>query len=281
MGRYQKFMHNRKGLRKTVNTAGKVVKYGAQGLGAIGTVANLAQKVAGLVSVINAEKKRFAITTSLATVAQYNQTGAATAINGCFVSDITPTPAQGVAYNQHEGSSIKLTSSYFKIQLYTQSAVSLPPVKVKIWIFAVKGSPINIATFVTNTFQTNPFLTTASYANVINDYNSPLDPDFFGTYSVLFQKEYLLPSCDVAGVLNIKDITIPMRYGGVQGKGKHIRFQDNATTVMDGQMIMIIMSNAGNSNAANVGVAAGGVPVTAVNTGQYLNIAGMHYYYDN
>lgn len=240
---------------------------------------NLAKKVASLASMVNAEKSRVDFTISSVLVGQYNQTAAAVASDASYIADITPIPSQGDTVTSRQSASIKLHSSFMKIQFYQEGNNAINPIRGNIWFFLVKGTPQVPATFKTNVFTPNPCLTGASYANLIYDYNCNLNPDYFGQYKILRRIPFTVqPSSVSASQVMIKDVIIPWKW--FRGKGHHIRYNANTTTVTDGQIIMFIHVDNGNIGGT-AGVANSGVPVTTTNSGLFMNYDIKHYYYDN
>lgn len=229
---------------------------------------------------INAEKKRL-------TMVQYSTAGTqgANVVGqnyntnvGYIVQDITPKPAEGVTFYQRSGSSIKLSSSYFMFQTYQQSETA-QAIGLDLYVVLVKGSPVtDLNAFVQNMFTYNPFIIT-NYTNTY-DTNSPLNPDYFGTYRILRKKKIYVKSDNnlTDDPIQIVNAKMGMKYA--RGQGHHIRFDKDTTTVRDGQLLMIVLASNGNCGAS---VNSGTVPVTSstTNTGLVFNYNITHYFYDN
>lgn len=223
-------------------------------------VAGLALKVAKLYSMLNTEKKRFDISNNSQLVAQL-------AINasGTYALDVTPIPAQGVAFNQRTGSSIKPHSAIHKFQFWSQSATTVQATKFRIEFWHNKGPTTSAAAALSEIYN-------VSTGSGIIDYNSQMDPDYTGTYTRFFRKNYVLPAPQYNGQVQIKDIVIPLRLK------KHVRFNDNSTTVTDGQIIMFILADSGNLSTVST---ATNVPVLTALSGMLFNQDLKYYYYDN
>lgn len=176
-----------------------------------------------LKNMINAEKKRINISylTNLA-VGQVIGNG-----NGFYAVDVTPTPASGTNVDQRSGASIKLSASHFTFMIQ-QDTATVNKVKLHCYLYQIKGVPYSSAsTFVTDHWQANTFISGAS----IVDYNSDMDPDHYNNAKLLKQWTMTLPN-DQVSQTTIKQYKTGIKYNG--GQGHHIRFENNATTVVQG-----------------------------------------------
>nr|UOF78977.1 capsid protein [Cressdnaviricota sp.]UOF82589.1 capsid protein [Cressdnaviricota sp.] len=224
---------------------------------------NIARDVSTLKSIINSEKKNYIITSSSLTGAQcYGASG-----SGHYVVDITPIPAQGNTDITRNGDSIKVCSAFIKFQIYEQ-ANSTHPMKGKIIIMQVLGTPQTASTFMTNIIKPNPML-----SNSIYDYNSSYNPDFRGQYKHIVTR-YFGYNDNYSSSLAIKDVTIKLKLN------HHVRFTANTTTVADGQYVMIVLFDSGNSHASEITTTTG-APVTGALTGAVFHYNATFYYYDN
>lgn len=230
----------------------------------------LYNEVQQLKKAINAEKKRIDDTaTSNTAIGQVIQNTA-----GYYVNDITPIPASGSGYSQRSGASIKLTASHFIFQLTSQSAL-VSPMKVIIELYLIKGTPYGSPVdFVNAAFEATPFVGGAS----IIDYNSQYDPDKFGTWTKLKSKKIFFNPVNYSGQKMIRTVHFGIKYN--KGQGHHIRFSDDTTTIMNGQLLLLVRSDSGNAHSSSASTLTG-IPVTAVNTGFTINWDINHYYYDN
>lgn len=233
----------------------------------------MAKDVSMLKGMINSEKKNYPIVVQSQAVGQVNINA-----NGYYSADITPTPAQGTTSVTRNGNSIKLHSSFIKFQ-FSQMANTSNPIKLRIYIVLVKGIPSIIpTTFPTTMLEANPFVTGAG---AIYDYNSSLNPDYFGTYKILRTKTLTLKADNAASFNSITNVSLPMKY--FRGKGHHIRFaSDGSQTIADGQLLMIVTADNGNVNAGTASTLSG-QPTNgqAVTTGAYMDMNLNHYFYDN
>jgi len=221
-------------------------------------VAGLALKVAKLYSMLNTEKKRFDVALNGVVVAQesLNASGVATV-------DITPIPVQGVAFNQRTGSSIKVHSSIMKVQMWQQTNnTHTTRLRVEYWLN--KGPTISAALLLTQLYN-------ASSASGIIDYFSQLDPDYTGTARRILQRKFINKP-QFQAEISVTDMIVPMRYK------HHVRFDDNSVTVTDGQLVMFIFADTGNSNA--VVSTLSNVPILTALSGLIFNMDQKYYYYD-
>jgi len=243
----------------------RYAKYAYRGLTTAGRALQVASSVANMV---NAEKKRFELTV-VTTISQFN--GATTANYYC--ADITPYPATGAGVNQRAGSSIKLTSSFFKFKFWSMTSCT-SPMKMKYYLLQVLGAPQATATVAVQFLQPDQL----NSATVI-DYDSPIDPDYYGQYRIIRKGNFYVPAANIASQVVIKDTTLGIKYN--RGKGHHIRFNDNTTTISDGQLVLIVVADSGNASGGTATTATGNVPVKAINTGMNMSVDYMYYYYDN
>lgn len=242
-------------------------------------VSAIARDVSMLKNVINSEKKRFNIATGVNAIqiGQYAWNGSVNS-NAYFQLDITPTPSEGLTYSTRNGASIKLASSFMQLQFYQQSATQ-HPMKFIIEIFLTKGQsqPTNSSTAF-QVFQANKFIANEQSGTAIIDYNSERHPDYFNNYKRLYKKTvYMIPDA-TSSMVAIKNVKIPIKWMG--GRGHHIRFAGDSTTVNQGQLVMYVRCDSGNAGGTAGGI-TNAAPVTAANTGAQLQYDIVHYYYDN
>lgn len=225
-----------------------------------------------LKSVLNPEKKTFQITNTLIPVGQTIGNS-----NGFYAFDCTPLPAQGTTSVTRNGNSIKLHSSYLRFQVSQQAAVT-NPIRIRIRMDLVKGTPQAVGTWPSTVLEANPFIS----GGTIYDYNSNNNADYFGTYKTIFQRQYLIKQDSISGGNSITDIKIPLKY--FRGKGHHVRFAaDGSVSVSDGQLIVFITADNGNASAAVPVTTLFGVPIgaSAVSTGVTVSWNIIHYFFDN
>lgn len=238
-------------------------------------VGKLVKDMLWVKSVLNPEKKRIEYSYK-GTVGQLDPV--ATNQRGWLVADITPTPNEGVGYMQRTGASIKLHSSYWHFQ-FIQMSDCVSTVKGEIYIVKIVGasyaSGTLISQFANNMFQTNPFINGAAVA----DYNSSLNPDYFGTYRIIKRKRFIVKSDNTTSEKQLTDVRIPLKYN--RGQGHHIRFDKDTNNLMDGQLMMVIVLDRGNNNTTIGAVGFSGVADAGTNTGLYIAYNRQDYYYDN
>lgn len=263
---FKKAYYGKNAARKRKNTVKAVkkgIKYAKQGYA-------LATQVAKMAQMINAEKKRYTLTTTGSGISQcYGATSA-----GYLINDITPVPAQGTTSVTRNGASIRLHSSLFKMQIFHQSATTAP-MKIQMYIVKIKGPYQVASTWITNAFQLNPFVLNAGSPAII-DINSNFNPDYFSGFQIIQKKTLYIPVDSYSGVQTIKTYNIPLRY-----KNHHVRFQaDGSSTPSIGQIFLVLLADSGNSSGVTASTLTN-VPVTAVNTGCLVDYQIQHYFYDN
>lgn len=239
----------------------------------------LAKDVLQLKNVINAEKKRYDIASfSTATqLGQYAWNGTVNA-NAYIHLDITPSPSQGTSNSSRNGSSIKLSSSYMQFMLY-QQANTAHPMRVCFEIFLVKaGYEANNSTQAFKIFEANQWIANEQSGTAIIDYNSERKVDYYDQYKCLYRKTVVLQPDSTSSMVSIKNVKIPIKW--MRGKGHHIRFAGDGTTISNGQLILFIRADSGNAGSTAGGITTA-APVTGANTGAQIQYDIKHYYYDN
>lgn len=227
-------------------------------------------EVAALKKVINAEKKQINTnyTTNLA-VAQVNGNA-----SGHYAGVFNPSPASGSGSVQRTGASIKLHSFYMNMQITGQSAM-VAGMKLIYEVYLIKGTPYATpADFVTNVFQPTQFIS----GNTTYDMNAQYDPDFFGRFQKIYSKRIYMQPDSTTSMVNVKTIRFGGKYFG--GKGHHLRFDNDTSNLINGQLLYVIRTDRGNCSTSTASTLTG-IPITAVNTGVTINWVCSHYYYDN
>lgn len=228
-------------------------------------VPQLTRDVLMLKKMVNAEKKRIVQNNGGYTVGQCSVNG-----QGFLAFEVTPVMSQGNTNSTRNGSSIKLNSSYMKLQFLHQSNTT-QPIRLKCYLISVPGLPTtNITGFINNMFSANPFIT----GGTIRDYNSQPNPDFFRQYRIIRKTSVYLPPDNYSGAMSIKDVAIPVKF-----RNHHVRFNGDTDTITAGQLIFLVMADSGNMGGTTSTL--GNIPVTGASTGAILNYNIIHYYYDN
>nr|UOF80450.1 capsid protein [Cressdnaviricota sp.] len=232
-------------------------------------IAQIMKDVSLLKTMVNAEKKHYF------NVSQGNllaQCSGATG-QGLYNQDITPIPSQGTTSTTRVGNSIKMHSSMMKLQFYQMSACT-QPVRVRLVIFKVKGSPQTVSTFVANVFELNQFVLNSGSPAIV-DLNSSFNPDFYGTFQIVVDRKYTIKPDQFSGQQSIRSIDIPLKWN------HHVRFAtDGSQTLSDGQLILVLLADSGNWDASTASTLTN-VAVPAVSTGLSFDYSIMNYYYDN
>lgn len=226
-------------------------------------VNQIVSDVAMLKRLINAEKKRLTVGVNNTFVGQVNGNS-----SGMYIYDITPTPSQGVTAETRNGASIKWTSGYLQLQFIHMSATQ-STIKGRIYIIKSKDVT-NTSTVQQQFLNPSPFITSTS----IWDYNSTREQDYYKDYSVLAARNFTV-SCDqVSGQTVQRVVKMPLKFG------HHVKFNDNTTTLTDGQVFLMIVTDSGNISTVTAST-VGNISVTAVNTGLNLCWSMTNYFVDN
>lgn len=188
---------------------------------------------------------------------------------GNYCVDITPTPASGSGFSQRTGKSIKAVAMCLEYQL-VQQANCVGPRRFKLFIGQTVGTPI--PPLGANSIQTN-FLEANPITTMI-DYNSNRDINFFQRFKVLACKKIYLKDDSIASQAQITTGKIAMKLN------HHIQFDDNTTTVTNGQLFWFIVADAGNWNSS-VDSTLANVAVTGNQTGASFQTYTRFWYVDN
>jgi hypothetical protein len=216
---------------------------------------NIVKDVKFLKSVLNPEKKTFQYTNTDQGLGQCSGN-----VSAFYVSDITPLPAQGTTSITRNGNSVRLHSSYCKFQFQQQSANVQSPMRLKIQVIQVMGTPYTSlgGLAIPAMYNANSFIT----GGTIIDYNSDRNTNTFGTFKVLREKRITLPANIISGQHMVKTISFGMKY-----KSHHVKFAlDGSQTIQSGQILLLILADNGNSSTGTASTLAG-TQATAVKTG--------------
>ena len=260
-------------------------------------VNRIVKDVKWLKSLVNAEKKRFKFSETDAPVGQLNclDTNPLNVRDGSYIEHISCNPVQGAGYNQRNGASVKLHSSHLQFQITNQGQAEPNGIRGKVLIFTTRGQavPAGAPTFAfrNEMFVGNQFITGAQ-ADIF-DYNSNYNPDFFRNWKMIKTKHFYLPPVEAISnitsgsdqypqrrVLNFK---MGMKYNN--GKGMHVRWSKDTSTMEYGQLLIVIQVNRGNMSldenipAGEIGGVTAGT--LRLNSGIKVSYNGVHYYYDN
>lgn len=224
--------------------------------------------VAYLKSVLNPEKKKHQQNFTDGLVGQCNGN-----LSAYFILDVTPNPAQGTTSITRNGNSIKLHSAYLKMQFQNQAASNVNPMRLRVMLIQVIGQPITSnSVFVERFLKPNSFIPGVD----IYDYFSDRDEEAFKQFRVLRSKNVYIKANQHSGQQSITNIGCGIKY-----KNYHVKFAaDGSTTVMDGQMFLLVLADSGNVASATTSTLTG-TAVTATNTGAYVQMDLTNYFYDN
>lgn len=224
----------------------------------------LAADINILKSMINSEKKRITVANNNLGIGQVANNN-----SGHFLLDITPNPTQGSGFNQKTGSSIKLHATHFDFQFSGQTN-TVSGIKIRIDIIKVIGQPFSTVSDILGKFVVpNSFLSGSIY-----DINSNRDPDYFRNFRILKTKYVYLQPDQTTGDIVVKQCSLGLKY-----KNHHVRNNDNDPTLSQGQILLMIRADRGNSGGSVSTIT--GIPITQAATGATFAYEYTHYFYDN
>lgn len=230
------------------------------------SVSTLKRKVYQLSSTLKPEKKHKTVSAAGLLVGQINVNASA---YGAY--DITPLCASSTTYGGRSGSRIRLVSSYIQMQLFGQGSTT-SNIRGRILVFKTSTPQTSPGTFVANMLNYNSF---AGGGFSIVDYNSSYNPDFFRDWKLIREKKFMYRPDNITNQNMILSLAVPLKYN--KGKGHVIQYNKDSNTLVDGQILMVILLDNGNVGAVST---LTNVPIIAANTGLNLNYNVEHYYTD-
>lgn len=267
-------------IKKTVKAGKRFVKQryniGGKKKGGLNIQA-IAQDVAGLARMINAEKKIYSISSSneLALAVGVGQVNAT--VSGTRIFDISPLIEQNVSASGRTGDSLKITSAYFQFMVSQQAnCVIGNRCSIELWHYN-GGAVISVADVATHLFKPTVFST-------VIDYQSARNEDFIGDFRLARRMVVNIPAEQVSGSRTVRYINMPIKFN--KGKGHHIRYTGSTITnnpltdIANGRSQLFLIYRAESGNRSSV-VSTLNVPQTGITTGLEVTASYTMYYYDN
>lgn len=193
--------------------------------------------------------------------------------NAYFASEISPLIVSGTGVDQRIGSMISLCSGHMSLQMRQMSAATAP-VKMVFYVIMARGYNDNLpGDVVTSLFNTNNYIGAGTQ---IYDTGSEMNIDQVANYRILRRFRVNLKADQFSG----QQMPVQLNVGFKFKKPIKIRYQGNLSTVINsGRLFLLGFSNNGNASTTTASTLAN-VPVTAVNTGQFINYNIKWYYTD-
>lgn len=210
-----------------------------------------------------------------------NTSGAGNVVGQCNINasaygayDITPLCASSTTYGGRTGSKIVLTSSYIQMQ-FSDQANRNSPIRGSIYIFKTMEPQSSPGTFTASMFNYNPF---AGGGFSIIDYNSNYNIDQLQNWKLIRKKNFIHKPDSVTNQVGVSSFTIPLKYN--KGKGHLIQYDKDSTTIIDGQILMVVLLDNGNVNTTSPSTLSN-IPNLGISSGLKFDYNIEHYYYDN
>lgn len=223
---------------------------------------------------INVEKKKYQQSNTIGTPIKVGQVNGNA--DGSQIMDITPPISAGTGDSNRTGNSVKIVSFFTNFQVSQQSAANHQNMKVIVELWNVKGIPqtANHATLA-KIFEPNNFM---SSLGTYIDYFSSRNPDYFSTFKRVAYKTFTLKFDSTTGASGNDSLA----HGIIKRKFQHhLRFDPGTTNIIEGQLLMTIRADSGNYSSTTAYTDTGSIPVTAINTGAYVQFNQIFYYVDN
>lgn len=235
------------------------------------SISTLKKRITKVERMSKPERKRYDTWDQEDTFGQVNGNNAA-----YHAVDTTPNPAQGVGLNQRIGSAIRVTGTHYNFQIRQMSAAT-GNARVIVELYAIPGIVWgNVNTFTDTIFESNSFLRSGGGGAGIVDYNSDYDPDYFQQWKLLRRKRVYIRADSLASQTNVVSFSMGVKFR----KPHKIKWNDNGTTVVQGQIIMVVRADTGNASTGTVSTITG-IANSAVSTGYVLNYNHKSYYIDD
>jgi len=268
-------------IKKTIRAGKRFVKKRYNiGKGKKGglNVARIAKDAAMIVRTLNAEKKIWAIAAGnqLSTGQAVGQVNGNNSGTRCY--DITPLLEQGVTATTRNGDSVKFTSAYFQFMVSQQTAnVIANKLSIELWHYN-GGSPISEADFLAALYQPTVF-------SSVTDFQSARNIDRLGDMRMIRKMVVRLEGDTTNNALNVRYVNMPIKFN--KGKGHHIRYTGATITnnplvdIVNGRSQLFLVYRAESGNRSTATASTLNVPITAINTGLFVQASYTMYFYDN
>lgn len=255
----------KKFVKRAVRKVGKAVKKRYTNKKGGVKLSQLVRDVALVKRSLNVEKKHIqsAVTANI----DIGQTNGITDTGQAFF-DVSPAIVQGVGYSNMTGNSVKVVSCAIFGQVKQMSAAQ-HPMRIKICLCKSLGQPQTMTSIqsANKLFDVNPLTS-------VTDYNSSRNVNYFKDFKIIkTQYVYLMPD-PTSGELIIKNFKFLMKMT------LHMKWNQNTTTLTDGQLFIACFSDSGNSSTS-VAATNTQLPVLKINSGATLQMYSKFYYVDN
>lgn len=192
--------------------------------------------------------------------------------NGFFANEITPLPNVGTSITERIGTSIKITGAYMTLQLRQMSA-AVSPVKLTFYIFRLKGNnDLTASDFVVQQFNTTEYI---SAGGSIYDTQSSMNIDYLPQSKVIKKINVYIKPDQFTGQQMPAIKTIGLKFK----KPLAIKYDASTSNPTTGRFMLIGFASNGNASTTTASTLAN-VPVSAINTGQFINYNIKWYYQD-
>lgn len=195
---------------------------------------------------------------------------------GYFAADLTPLPGQGTSTSGRIGSKIRIKKIGAEFQFIAEGNLNTP-INLKICFIRVKGIPIGPTTVVNDVWKVNPFIYTSLGVNAgVVDYNSYVDTDYRRNFTFLGYRRVHFPMEQYAAGVGVKTVKMNMNFK----TPITVNFDNNTNNVASGQIVCVILADAGNYSAT-VASTFTGIPIGSVSSALQMNYVTTNYYFDD
>lgn len=208
------------------------------------------------------EKKSTTISPTTVSIGQCNINA-----DAYYWQDISPIVSEGTAINQRVGNAIKMSSFQMRIQL-RQMANLGTAAKFILEIFTPKNDFVSSAS-IGSLFK-------ADTITGLVDFHALRNPDYYSEYKRLYKKVLYLKADNYSAQPNLmSNYQINYKFK----KPMTLKYANDGTTVIHGQLFMVLRASTGNINGAIVSTLTQ-IGNTNALTGAYLDMMTKIFYTD-
>jgi len=229
-------------------------------------------------SLINAEKKKYEVSSSVDDVGVSAVAAFRGNTSGHNIFGIRPDPNKGTNNNQRVGNSIRWCSSHLHFR-FSQQDNAINPVTVNIYVIREVGKPSsNIGNLVGDFFEPNKFIQNLNTGNpVIYDNSCPRQQEHFKNFRIVAFRRVYLPMDSVGGSEYFKDVKIGLKWK----KGNHLKFQDDGTLTCNQHFILMTANTGNKDDTFDTTLNGNGMAPGNTLSGARFLYNFSHYYIDN
>lgn len=192
---------------------------------------------------------------------------------GYFASDVTPPISTGTNISSRIGNEVKIKSLYMTLQ-FRQMSAATQPCKITMYLFRAKGfNQDAVSNIVESLWNSNNYIGTGTSTW---DTGSDINIDQLGNYRILCKRNFYIKPDQFSGQQMVQSPTVGLKFK----TPLNLRYTGtSATPVSQGRIMVVFFCNSGNASSITASNLIN-VPITATNTGIFLNYNIKWYFTD-